>query len=146
MRPITDPKFKRWVRAWLSHFAFVRWDRFVYYRDEHGKAIEVYGWITRKDAKSDFAILYLYENRQIVDYMTSSKKYSKLFFTEITHRKTAHGHQRCKRVEDFFPVRNAIRLKAARRANTIALNRSAVRANEITSGQLGQHFMPGRAS
>jgi hypothetical protein len=45
----------------------------------------VYGWITRDDRKSDFVILYLYENRQIVDYMASSKKYSKLFFKELTH-------------------------------------------------------------
>jgi|SRR5712664_514880 len=70
----------------------------------------VYGWITRDDRKSDFVILYLYENRQIVDYMASSKKYSKLFFKELTHAKTAHGHQRCKRVEDFYPVKNAIKL------------------------------------
>ena len=38
----------------------------------------VYGWITRDDSKSDFVILYLYENRQIVEYMASSRKYSKL--------------------------------------------------------------------
>jgi len=70
----------------------------------------VYGWITRDDRKSDFVILYLYENRQIVDYMASSKKYSKLFFKELTHAKTAHGDQRCKRVEDFYPEKNAIKL------------------------------------
>jgi hypothetical protein len=32
------------------------------------------------------------------------------------------------------------------RKTYIALNRSAVRADGITSGRLGQHFMPGRAS
>ena len=38
-----------------------------------------------------------------------------------------------------------LRRKILGRKTYIALNRSAVRADGITSGRLGQHFMPGRS-
>lgn len=94
----------------LRSLPFVRWDRFVPFKTQKCDGIEVYGWIDRpQDAYKDFLTLTIYSDGQ-VDFNTSSAKYSLPIF-RILNAGSGRGHRRCKRVEHFFRVRNAIKLK-----------------------------------
>lgn len=86
----------------LLLFPEVQWDRFG--RDY------AFGWITRDDGKFDFALLVYeaYSDEAIkVSIISSSAKYSQ----EFGKRLGAKDHQDCKRIEDYFDIKNSIKLK-----------------------------------
>lgn len=107
---LTDnPRFVRKVQKYLRRFPYVSWDRFVYYKTGSGKrAVSIYGWIKRPDTHEDFLIFDIKEDGSM-SYQTSSKAWSLKIYKKLNG--DGYGHQNCKRVEHFFPVRNAIRLK-----------------------------------
>lgn len=107
---ITDNKpFKAAVSRQLDKLPFVRWDRFVYCTSSTGRTgVEVYGWIDRKkDAYKDFLLLEIWEDGG-VNFNTSSAARSLEIFRILVG--SGRGHQKCKRVEDFFTAKNAIKL------------------------------------
>jgi len=104
-------KFGRHIEPILRRFKFVVWDRFSVWRDKEGGGIGVYGWIKRpQDSYQDFIALYFFKDGTI-SYDTSSAKYSLTIF-KILNGGRGYGHSRCKRVEDYFDVKNTIRLAA----------------------------------
>lgn len=82
----------------LEKLNFVKWDRF--------SGFFVFGWIEREDSYKDFVVVE-FVNGNPVMFVTSSKKYSKkiskLLYLEVSHEK-------CKRVEDYFLIKNSIKL------------------------------------
>jgi hypothetical protein len=93
------------VKETLARFSFVRWDRFVVGR----KSWSFYGWIKRKDAHEDFLILeFSADSKGKLDiwFLTSSKRYDAQI-KRILRQKTG---LRCKRVEHYFDIPNAIQL------------------------------------
>jgi hypothetical protein len=103
-------KYGRQIEPILRRFKkFVVWDRFSVWRDEEGGGVGVYGWIKRpKDSYQDFIALYFFKDGT-VSYDTSSAKYSLAIFKMLNGGR-GYGHSRCKRVEHYFDVPNAIRL------------------------------------
>jgi len=98
------------IKEDMEKMPFVQWDRFIVNIKE-GK-IDLYGWIKRKDAHEDFVLLCYEdeaENRWKLSYSTSSKKYDKKIFKIL---KCDGGKpNKCERVEDFFKIKNCVRLK-----------------------------------
>ncbi len=90
------------IELYLKMFPEVMWDRFC---GEFDDEIDVYGWIDRKDGKKDFLVIEFTEN--FTSFLTSSAKYSKSFNERIG----SFSHEKCKRVENFFKVKNSIKLK-----------------------------------
>lgn len=107
---VTDKaSFTDLVIEHLEMLPFVRWDRFTYLYSKSSNGVCIYGWIDReKDAYKDFITLDIYDDGD-VNYMTSSSEWSLKIFRILNGE--GRGHQKCKRVEDFFDVDNAIRLK-----------------------------------
>jgi len=103
-------KYGRHIEPILRRFRkFVVWDRFSVWRDKDGGGIGVYGWIERSgDGYKDFVALYFFKDGT-VSYDTSSTRYSLTIFKMLNGGR-GYGHSRCKRVEDYFDVPNAIRL------------------------------------
>jgi hypothetical protein len=103
-------KYGRHIEPILRRFRkFVVWDRFSVWRDKDGGGIGVYGWIERPgDGYKDFIALYFFKDGT-VSYDTSSTRYSLTIFKMLNGGR-GYGHSRCKRVEDYFDVPNAIRL------------------------------------
>jgi hypothetical protein len=94
------------VQKTLARFSFVQWDRFVAGRANWS----FYGWIARSDAREDFLILDFWANgkgKRDVWFLTSSKRYDAQI-KRILHQKTG---LRCKRVEHYFGIPDAIRLE-----------------------------------
>ncbi len=87
----------------MNALPFVDWDR--YSGDE--EVVSVYGWIDRdEDSYKDFVIIGVDKNGDSY-YDTSSAKYS----AEIHKLLAMQGkHSDCQRVEDFFDVKNAVKL------------------------------------
>lgn len=101
------------VETYLESLPFVQWDRFTY--SDGGKSglekYSVYGWIYRqKDSYKDFVVLNVQENRgnmHTVSFITSSAQYTH----EIGRILGCEAnHEDCRRVEEYFPIQNAIHL------------------------------------
>lgn len=106
---IESRTFTRLVKQHLRMLPFVQWDRFVPLYAKDDKGVCVYGWIERKkDAYKDFISIDVYVSGD-VNWMTSSSERSLEIYRILNG--SGRGHVRCKRVEDFFLVDNAIRLK-----------------------------------
>jgi len=94
----------------MEKIPFVQWDRFIV--NTKDKSIDLYGWIKRGDTHEDFVILtyeYEGENKWNIRYSTSSKKYDKKIFEILK----CDGEEPfiCNRVEEFFKIKNCIKLK-----------------------------------
>lgn len=111
MKVTDQPSFIALVKENLEMLPFVKWDRFTYLYSKGSNGICIYGWIDReKDAYKDFITMDIYEDGD-VNYMTSSSEWSLKIFKILND--SGLGHQNCKRIEDFFNVDNAIKLKKA---------------------------------
>jgi hypothetical protein len=83
----------------------VRWDRFV----TGLYSWSIYGWIKRADAHEDFLVLDFsadVNGSLEIWWLTSSKRYD----AKIKSILDTQGTCRCKRVEHYFDIPNAIRL------------------------------------
>ena len=96
---------KQWIEHYLRKLDFVEWDRFLIYDN----AIGVFGWINRENDKyKDFVLLMFMLQNHTIDYITSSKKYSERFHKLCGGKEG--GHEDCRRVEDYFDVKNCIKV------------------------------------
>lgn len=93
----------------LERFAFVRWDRFT---SDNG--LTVFGWIDRphddKPDRKDFIMISFTAKGESDWFMTSSARYS-LEIYKMLNDDDGRGHRNCKRVENYFDIKNAIRLE-----------------------------------
>lgn len=107
-----DPKIKKKIERTLDSLPYVKWDRFCEFsRGEYS----FFGWIDREqDSYKDFVTADFDRNGDNLYYMTSSAKYSLDLFKRLGDG-TGHGHRNCKRVEDFFSAKTAIKLAPYKR-------------------------------
>lgn len=102
-------KTKKAIEDTLSHFVFVKWDRYVF--DKTNNIYYIYGWIDRKKDKYKDFIQVSYEVKgQYWDFLTSSvEKHDTIIkMFGIKEKNTIN----CIRVEDSFDVVNSIKLKS----------------------------------
>ena len=102
---------KQWIEYNLRKLNFVKWDRFLYIRDNQKKiwGLGSYGWIDRKDSYKDFCYIeFIFETHKVVPVMTSSRKYSKRIVQLCSGKDEQHYD--CERIEDTFNVSNSIKL------------------------------------
>lgn len=88
------------ITSILNRFPFIKWDRFIG-KLEQGTG-DVYGWIERKDGKSDF-VLFTFIDYVAATWITSSSKYTRdidRIFCDLGGFETQH--EDCMRVEDYF--------------------------------------------
>ena len=85
----------------LELLDFVNWDRLFGDIEEP----VIFGWIDRDDNKKDFVVLDF--TQYPTWFATSSKKYSKEIGKLLEHKE----HSDCERVEDYFKIKNMIKLK-----------------------------------
>ncbi len=100
------------ISYWLGRFEFVRWDRFIELQESYC----IYGWIDReKDNYKDFLFIeYSKKEKTIVFWLSSSATFDHKIIELLMHPETlalALNNAKCKRVEDFFDVKGAIKLK-----------------------------------
>lgn len=102
MKKKTNKKIDTKVLNILKKMSFVNWDRYI--------GDTYYGWIDRKDSYKDFVVVTL-PTKMLgwVEFITSSKKYSKQISKILGFAKNEHNT--CKRIEDKFELKNCIHLK-----------------------------------
>ena len=81
----------RKIKKVLKQFTEVKWDRFV----AKENWVRVFGWIKRKDGKRDFLVIDFLSS-VVMDFCTSSAKYSKLFSERLNFK-----HTDCKKVKNL---------------------------------------------
>lgn len=95
---------ERKIKNILRKFTFVRWDRFT----ETTGELNFYGWIERKQDKyKDFLALTIFLNDFSTWFLTSSAKYDRKINEILKLNKKG---AKCKRVEHYFELPNAIKL------------------------------------
>lgn len=103
-----EAQMKKDIVEYMNKLPFVRWDRFVFNNEKDMKGgVTVYGWIKREDEHADYVELWI--TSKSFEFMTSSAEYSDQIY-KIFNEGKSDGHQKCKRVEDFFDVYNSIKL------------------------------------
>ena len=91
---------KKKIKEIVHSFPKVIWDRWI----GSFRYLTVFGWIKRKDGKSDFLVLDIIDGK-VERFRTSSAKLSKSFSQRL-----GFLHEGCKRVEDDFNSVNCIKL------------------------------------
>jgi hypothetical protein len=91
------------IEQTLNKLPEVTWDRWAGDMD----ACMIYGWIPRDDGRSDFVVLR-FKGGECFNFVTSSHRFSAEFARRLLFQITDHNP--CKRVEDFWPKVNCIRL------------------------------------
>lgn len=98
---------KEQIEACLASFPYIRWDRFI--RD--GMRITAYGWIDRAtDAYKDFVTFEFDSKGRVMDFLTSSARYSQDIFDRLYGDDGVSEHTDCERIEDQFDIPNSIHL------------------------------------
>lgn len=90
------------IESTLNLFPEVVWDR---WGGIIGGVMVIFGWIERKDGKSDFLVL-LFRGSTAIQMITSSADNSVDFSARLDF-----GHSNCNRVENYFFGVNCIRSK-----------------------------------
>ncbi len=92
----------------MESLDFVQWDRFAAAR----VSITTYGWIPRRDDRSDFVTLTWKRRNNALSYVTSSATYTELIAKRL-YGKVAGNHSPCQRVEAVVPETfpNCVRLE-----------------------------------
>ena len=106
-----DNKMIKKISRWLSKFEFVEWDRFI----ETNEFYHIYGWINRDDNYKDFIVIDFSKKTGLPDFwISSSHTFDHKIIEVLKHLETlkhAINNAQCKRVEDFFPIKNKVVLK-----------------------------------
>ena len=105
-------KEKDWIQTVLSDLHFVKWDRFwtdAEFNSNIPTLITVFGWINREQGDyKDFVILDFTLKANMkpsrVYFLGCSSAYYSKKIAEILGSK----HTDCKRVEDYFLIRNKV--------------------------------------
>jgi len=106
----TPVKNSDWIGDLLGQLPFVEWDRFTVGEMQSNQFVDVYGWIDRDDDYKDFVWTRFWPKREIVEYTTSSDKYSEQIHIEWFGKESLDDHNPCRRVENQFEIPNAVEL------------------------------------
>lgn len=103
-RPAGPPALVLAIASELACYPEVRWDRFVLC----GTALRVYGWLDRDDGRADFLLLdFDISTGGVRDWITSAHPHP----ASVVERLENESSVKCRRVEDYFDVPNAVRLQ-----------------------------------
>lgn len=98
------------ISQWLQRFEFVKWDRFT----ETSDFYHIYGWIEREDNYKDFLVIDFDKKVGNPDFwISSSARFDEKIIEVLKHPETmalALNNAQCKRVEDYFCLKNKVQL------------------------------------
>ena len=102
---------RQWIAELLECVEFVDWDRFVTHDHNGEQVVVAYGWIEREtDQYKDFVLARFWTEREVLEFTTSSDRYSEELHRAWFSNESLDDHNPCRRIEDAFEIENAIEL------------------------------------